>query len=105
MGTEGLSISHSMPHAGTPAGLPCRRQVFSCWCKQTSGLRVPRLGSHYSTFFAMPYPAIMCPDPSYLPNWLLGWEMNMGNIVHTHTHIYPVGIYDTTCRGISEIGT
>ena len=44
----------------------------------------------------------MCPVPSYLPNWLLGWEMNMGNIVHTHTHIYPVGIYDMTCRGISE---
>ena len=105
MGTEGLSISHSMPHAGTPPGLPGSRGVFSCWCKWTSGLGVPRLRSHCSTFFGLPYPAIMCPDPPYLPNWLLGWEMNMGNIVHTHTHIYHVGIYDMTCRGISEIGT
>ena len=44
-------------------------------------------------FFALHHPAIMCPYPSFLPNWLLGWEMNMGNIVHTHPHIYPVGKY------------
>ena len=43
-------VSHSMPHAGTPPGLPGRRGVFSCWCKWTSGLGVPRLRSHYSTF-------------------------------------------------------
>ena len=55
-------------------------------------------------FCDLHHPAIMCPYSSYLPNWLLGWEMNMGNIVHTHTHIYPVGIYDMTCRAISEIG-
>ena len=56
-------------------------------------------------FCALHHSAIMCPYSSYLPNWLLGWEMNMGNIVYTHTHIYPVGIYDMTCRAISEIGT
>ena len=53
MGTEGLSIPHSMPHAGTPPGLPGRRGVFSCWCKLTSGLGVLRIRSHYSTFFAL----------------------------------------------------
>ena len=55
-----LGISHSMNHAGTPPGLPGRRGVFSCWCKQTSGLGVPRLRSHYSTVF--------CPSLSF--NWL-----------------------------------
>ena len=56
-------------------------------------------------FCALHHSAIMCPCSSYQPNWLLGLEMNMGNIVHTHTHIYLVGIYDMTCRAISEIGT
>ena len=57
--TEGLGISHSMPHAGTPPGLPGRRGVFSGWCKWTSGLGVPRLRSHFSTVF--------CPALSF--NW------------------------------------
>ena len=94
-----------VPHAGTPPGLPGRRGVFSCWCKWTSGLGVPRLRSHYSTVFVLPYPSTGCPDPSYVPNWFLGWEIKMGNRVHTDTHIYPVGICDMTCRGISEMGT
>ena len=56
-------------------------------------------------FFVLPYPSTGCTDPSYVPNWLLGWEMKMGNRVHTETHIYPVGICIMTCRGISEMGT
>ena len=60
VGTEGLGISHSMPHAGTPPGVPGRSGVFSCWCKWTSGLGVPWLRSHYSTVF--------CPALSF--NWL-----------------------------------
>ena len=63
VGTEGLSIPHSMPHAGTPPGLPGRRGVFSCWCKLTSGLGVLRIRSHYSTFFALPFPAISSSLP------------------------------------------
>ena len=63
VGTEGLSISHSMPHAGTPPGLSGRIGVFSCWCKLTSGLGVLRIRSHYSTFFALPFPAISSSLP------------------------------------------
>ena len=106
MGTEGLSISHSMPHAGTPPGLPGRRGVFSCWCKWTSGLGVPRLRSHYSTVFC---PALSFKLAVQIPHMYqigyLGWEMKMGNRVHTDTHIYPVGICVMTCRGISDKGT
>ena len=96
-----------MPSTGTPPGLPGRRGVFGCWCKWTSGLEVPRLRSHYSTVFFLPYPSTGCPDPSYVQNWLLGWEMKKGNRVHTDTdtHIYSVGICVMTCRGISDKGT
>ena len=85
--------------------LPGRRGTFSYWCKRTSGLGVPRLRSHYSTVFC---PALSCnwlPDPSYVPNWFMGWEMTMGNQVHADTLIYPVGICVMTCRRISEMGT
>ena len=56
MSTEWLGISHSMPQAGTPPGLPGRKGVFGCWCKWTSFLEVPRLRSHYSTVFCPALP-------------------------------------------------
>ena len=105
MSTEGLGISHSMPHAGTPPGLPGKRGGFSCWCKWTSGLGYLDSDHTIAQFLVLPYPSTGCPDPSYVPDWLLGWVMKMGNTVHTDTHIYPVGICDMTCRGISEVGT
>ena len=72
VGTEGLSICHSMPHAVTPPGLPGRRGVFSCWCKWTSGLGVPSLRSHYSTFFC---PALSC---NYVSRSLISTKLVIG---------------------------
>ena len=90
-----------MPQAGTPPGLPGRKGIFGCWCKWTSGLGMPRLRSHFSTVFVLPY----CPN--WLPRSLIyiKYGIQMGNGVLIDTHIYLVGISVMTCRGISEMGT
>ena len=95
-----------MLHAGTQPGLPGRRGVFSCWCKWTSGLGIPRLRSHYSTVF--------CPVLSF--NWLsrslicTKLVTGMGNEngkYSPYPYTYLPGGYscNMTCRGISKMGT
>ena len=106
MSTEGLGISDSMPHAGTPWGLPGRRGVFSWHCKWTSGLGEPRLSSHYSTVFCLALSSNWLSRSLICTKLVIGMGNEKWEIGSTQIHIFTWWVFVSWLVGeFSEMGT